>query len=197
MPFTPDHGVGFPSACRALVPLPPNQNDANGYYEFIGLPPSANQKTIRRRCRRLLAMYHPDGSDPDEYMFARVKRVYEVLCNDSQKALYDSLDNGRFMVDEFSKESMEKGELKAVPDEPRPIFFTYFSDSPDPGDRAAAEVWYELLLEAAHEAGHDSSFQLYLTNKRVNGVVRREVYVYKFGPTIERARAMMQQMTNV
>lgn len=196
--FLPDEGVGFPTSCRDLARNKPNMNDPNGYYVFLDLPPWASVQEIRRKCKQLLAAWHPDGSEPNPELFAKAKMIYQVLGNPAYKAVYDHTPPDHVYVDEEVVADQREGKLPSTPPPDTPeIFFTYLSDSPSTEDRALSKQWYEHLLRAAWETGCVFRMKLHLTTSKVNQVVGEEVYVYKLDPSYERARAIMDRYVGV
>jgi curved DNA-binding protein CbpA len=101
-------GIGYPSCSRALAKIPPNTNDANGYYETIGVEPWADEKTIKSAIRKLLAKFHPDGVAPDRDMFERIKEIASVLLNPITRANYNSIAQGRKLIDSQVMREMEE-----------------------------------------------------------------------------------------
>lgn len=63
------------------------------YYEVLGVPASADDKTIKTAYRKLGRKYHPDVSKlPDTAeKFKRVAEAYEVLHSPEKRAEYDAL----------------------------------------------------------------------------------------------------------
>lgn len=200
MTFLPEVGVGFPSASRELACKKMNFNDPNGYYSFLDLPPWATDRQIRERCRYLLAIYHPDGRVPDRALFERVSMIYKVLRDPVEKAIYEHIPEGKVYADDEVVQAANEGKVNLVPDPPKvegSPSWSYFTDNPEPADEGLASHWYDLLLEAAWDIGWTGRIHLYMTTKRVNGVVGEEVYVWKYNPTPGRAEAIMKSYTSV
>lgn len=63
------------------------------YYQLLGVPPDADQKTIKSAYRKLARQYHPDvSSERDaEDRFKEVSEAYEVLKDEDKRAEYDQL----------------------------------------------------------------------------------------------------------
>lgn len=104
-----DHGrpgVGFPSCSREIALIPRNLNDANHFYFLIGLWPWATMAEIKRRCRKLLATYHPDGISPRPRMFERIEEIYRILTDPKERAVYDSVPPGYSYIDRFLKKKL-------------------------------------------------------------------------------------------
>jgi curved DNA-binding protein len=63
------------------------------YYQVLGVPASADDKTIKTAYRKLGRKYHPDVSKlPDTAeKFKRVAEAYEVLHSPEKRAEYDAI----------------------------------------------------------------------------------------------------------
>lgn len=62
------------------------------YYEMLGVPRNADDKTIRGAYRRLARRYHPDVNKTDpsaERRFKEISTAYEVLSDPKKRRLYD------------------------------------------------------------------------------------------------------------
>ena len=65
------------------------------FYAILGIPPDADEETIRIAYRALARRYHPDmgeGSSPDK--FREVVDAYETLSDPDRRRIYD-LELGR------------------------------------------------------------------------------------------------------
>jgi hypothetical protein len=115
-------GIGYPSCSRDLCRLPPrrNYNDANNYYGFLGLPPSAPVAEIKTRIREYYRRYHTDGTEPDEELFDRTKMISETLLDPRRKVKYDDTPDDEVFLDkewidklksdvEFMRRMQERG----------------------------------------------------------------------------------------
>lgn len=62
------------------------------YYEVLGVPRDADDRTIKEAFRRLALKYHPDRSrEPDaESRFKEVAEAYAVLSDPAKRATYDA-----------------------------------------------------------------------------------------------------------
>jgi molecular chaperone DnaJ len=62
------------------------------YYEILGVPRDADEKTIKNAFRRLALKYHPDRStEPDaEERFKQIAEAYAVLSDPRKRAEYDA-----------------------------------------------------------------------------------------------------------
>lgn len=62
------------------------------YYEVLGVPKNADQRTIKSAYRKMALKFHPDrnADDPSaEDKFKEAAEAYEVLSDDSKRAIYD------------------------------------------------------------------------------------------------------------
>src|SRR3569623_161618 len=82
-----------PPGALALPSEPGRPHDdltAPDYYEFLRLSPRADRDSIERVHRALLERFHPDNRGTgDAKAFQSVKRAYEILSNDAERAKYD------------------------------------------------------------------------------------------------------------
>lgn len=79
------------------------------YYEVLGVPHDADEKTIKDAFRRLALKYHPDRSkEPDaEERFKQIAEAYAVLSDPRKRADYDA--HGFAGVAGFSPEDLWSG----------------------------------------------------------------------------------------
>lgn len=72
---------------------------AESFYEVLGVPQNANEKTIRKKYYELAKKYHPDKADPDkatEEIIAKINSAYETLSDAEKRREYDhNLKYGR------------------------------------------------------------------------------------------------------
>src|SRR5262245_7369171 len=64
----------------------------NTLYDVLGVPPHANEKTIRTAFRKAAKSYHPDlnaGDPTAELQFRQIVAAYELLKNAEQREAYD------------------------------------------------------------------------------------------------------------
>ncbi len=64
------------------------------YYQILGVPRNADEKTIKRAYRELARKYHPDTNAKDkslEEKFREINEAYQVLSNPDKRAKYDQL----------------------------------------------------------------------------------------------------------
>lgn len=115
--YRSQEGVGYPSCSRMLALIPPNQNDANGYYALLGVDPWATEDEIKSALRRLKLKVHPDnpanvGADQETMeanlrLFMRLQEVSEVLLDPIHRANYNSIPPGRKLIDSQVAAEME------------------------------------------------------------------------------------------
>jgi molecular chaperone DnaJ len=79
------------------------------YYEVLGVPHEADEKTIKDAFRELALRYHPDrNKDPDaEERFKEIAEAYAVLSDSQKRAEYDA--GGRMGVTGVSPEDLFRG----------------------------------------------------------------------------------------
>lgn len=68
--------------------------DFKDYYEILGVPPDADEKTIKQTYRKLARQYHPDvnpGNKEAEEKFKSINEAYQALSNPEQRKKYDQL----------------------------------------------------------------------------------------------------------
>ena len=59
------------------------------YYQLLGIPRSADEKTIRRAFRRLARQYHPDVNPSGAARFHEINEAYQVLTDARKRRDYD------------------------------------------------------------------------------------------------------------
>ncbi|KAE8588332.1 hypothetical protein XENTR_v10022466 [Xenopus tropicalis] len=60
-----------------------------GYYDLLGVRPSASSEEIRRAFRRLALKYHPDKNPSAGEKFKQISKAYEILHDSHKRELYD------------------------------------------------------------------------------------------------------------
>lgn len=68
--------------------------DFKDYYEILGVPPDADEQTIKQQYRKLARQYHPDvnpGNQEAEEKFKGINEAYQALSNSEQRKKYDAL----------------------------------------------------------------------------------------------------------
>lgn len=65
------------------------------YYEVLGVPTSADLKTIKAAYRRLALQYHPDSQtdDASDDKMKQINEAYAVLSDPQKRAAYDRKRN--------------------------------------------------------------------------------------------------------
>lgn len=142
-------GSWIPNSCRSIVRIKPKHDDVDGFYELLGVSPSATDEEVKRAARDAMLKTHPDaGGDEDEFL--RVHEAYETLSNPASRAAYDVKErvrgNGRVFV--------RVSENVPVPhnDEP-PAFWKEPQSILGDDDIMLVREWQDMLLEAAWEFG--------------------------------------------
>lgn len=70
------------------------------FYETLGVSKTATADEIKKAYRKLANKYHPDKNPDDpttEEKFKTVKRAYEVLSDEQQRAAYDSYGHEQYV----------------------------------------------------------------------------------------------------
>lgn len=65
---------------------------ARSYYDILGVPKDADEKTIKKAFRKLASEHHPDRNKGDkqaEERFKEINRAYEVLGDADKRSMYD------------------------------------------------------------------------------------------------------------
>ncbi len=68
--------------------------DFKDYYAILGVPPDADEQTIKKAYRKLARQYHPDVNPGDrqvEERFKEINEAYEALSDPERRRKYDHL----------------------------------------------------------------------------------------------------------
>lgn len=67
---------------------------AKDYYETLGVNKGASKEEIKKAFYKLAHKYHPDKKEGNEAKFKQVNEAYQVLSDDSKRAIYDQFGAG-------------------------------------------------------------------------------------------------------
>jgi hypothetical protein len=153
--------LGFPSSNRTLARIPPNKNDPNGYYEFLGVDPAASLEVIKAHYRAWARLWHPEGEAPDEENWLYLTHIYKILSNPETRKEYDetigtyisawemkqAMDSTPDLIQGLHTEE-EALEKKMQEERPEPIVGYSFWCMDDIHYEEEAQEWYPFVLEA-------------------------------------------------
>lgn len=159
--------AGFPHSSREIAIRPKNQNDPNGYYDFLGLDPSATLKEIRQAYYAMAKYLHPDGSSPNEEKFEMLAQIYETLSDPNKKVEYESVEEGHAYVGNIELHELREkyGDISEIMKESldKSTQFSYYGSKQD---NDLAQEWYEILGAAMWALDIKSPIKLCLFSGR-------------------------------
>jgi len=104
--------------------------DEVDFYAVLGLPPSADDATIRLAYRRLARRYHPDiAGDENLHLMQALNQAYQTLSDPERRRLYDA-----------SRPPVADAEPQHIPQQQPPQRPTQTSHAPTPTARPPESV---------------------------------------------------------
>jgi hypothetical protein len=160
--------AGFPHSSREIAIRPKNQNDPNGYYDFLGLDPSATTKEIREAYYAMARYVHPDGSNPNKEKFEMLSQIYETLTDPNKKLQYEMTEEGHAYVGNIEMHELRErygANIAEITEEKldNPTHFSYYGSKQD---NDLAQEWYEILGAAMWALDIKSPIKLCLFSGR-------------------------------
>lgn len=72
---------------------------AKTFYEILGVDRNADERTIKRAYRQLVAKYHPDKNPSEEAaeLIKHINVAYETLSNPEKRSLYDQIGHEAYV----------------------------------------------------------------------------------------------------
>lgn len=149
-------GRGWLTSERSLVKHI-NQNDANGYYMTLRLPPSASKDEIKAAYWELAKGLHPDRGG-DEELFRFLSDVASALLDPKSKSVYDSVGNDAIYLGNMEREELaRRGMLKGLQTSEdgsvqKPHWACLTDHGSTPGEDT--DAWVSLCREVSPAVGY-------------------------------------------
>lgn len=157
-------GCGYPSCSREVSLISPNRNDPNGFYAFLGVSPSCTSRELRSAIRKKYRQYHPDGWEPNEEFFFRVKWLSKILLDPRTRKFYDNTPPGYTFREPGQDDENIIHEIPIEDETEENLYFDYFAINPEPLDELLATLWYDSLVSVAPIFRYMRPIKVVLTN---------------------------------
>lgn len=148
-------GRGWLTAERSLVRFV-NRNDANGYYEALGLSPNASREDIKAAYRRLVKTVHPDRGG-DEELFLFITEIANVLLDGESKVAYDSVGRDALYIGNMERAELARRGLMEAANEamtkPCSSHWACFTNSGFPPNEDT-DAWIDFCREVSPAVGY-------------------------------------------
>lgn len=116
------------------------------YYETLGVPRDADERSIKSSFRKLALKFHPDknGGAPDaELKFKEINEAYQILSDGNKRAAYDRYGHAAFEGGRPGSAGFGDGFAASMSD----IFEEFFGDIMGRGARGGAQRGADLRYD--------------------------------------------------